>query len=221
MSKKDTEKETAKKVEETAGQKPEKAADQKPEKKAEEKPEQKAEAEKEQKTKKKAEQTAETEPEQSPPEKEEDDLRGQLEKTSAQLAAQKDLFLRTAAEYDNYRKRTDREKTSLYADTIAEAVAKFLPVYDNLQRALSQPDCSLEDLRKGVEMVEKQMGETLEKFGVSAVGETGDPFDPAVHNAVSHVEDENLGENVVAAVLQKGYRLGGRIIRHAMVQVAN
>ena len=212
MSKKDTEKETAKKAEETAGQKPEQ--------KAGEKPEQKAEAEKERKAEKKAEQ-AETETEQSPPEKEKDDLRGQLEKANAQLAAQKDLLLRTAAEYDNYRKRTDREKPSLYADTIAEAVAKFLPVYDNLQRALAQPDCSLEDLRKGVEMVEKQMGETLEKFGVSAVGETGDPFDPAVHNAVSHVEDENLGENVVAAVLQKGYRLGDRIIRHAMVQVAN
>ena len=129
--------------------------------------------------------------------------------------------MRTAAEYDNYRKRTEREKTMVYTDATADAIEKVLPVCDNLERALAQQGGSVEDFRKGVEMVLSQLNGTLEKMGVTVIGQQGEPFDPEVHNAVSHIEDENLGENVVAEVLQKGYRIGDRIIRHAMVQVAN
>lgn len=144
-----------------------------------------------------------------------------LEKAQAELKKQKDILLRTAAEYDNYRKRTEREKTTAYADATAATVLEFLPVADNLARALSQKDCSIEDLRKGIEMVQKQMESALKKLGVEPMGKKGDPFDAEYHNAVSHIESDDLGENVIAEVFQPGYKLGDRIVRHAMVQVAN
>lgn len=150
-----------------------------------------------------------------------DELEAKLEQVNEELAAQKDLFLRTAAEYDNYRKRTDREKAMVYTDATADTIEKLLPVYDNLERALAQQGGTAEDLRKGVEMVYAQMTEALTKMGVAVIGLEGEPFDPTVHNAVSHIEDEKLGDSVVAEVFQKGYRIGDRIIRHAMVQVAN
>lgn len=151
----------------------------------------------------------------------EDALKEELGAAKAETARQRDLLLRTAAEYDNYRKRTEREKSALYADATADAVQEFLPVADNLERALGQADCSVEDLRKGIEMVQKQMLSALEKLGVEAMGEAGEPFDADLHNAVSHVDSEDLGENVIAEVYQKGYRLGEKVVRHAMVQVAN
>ncbi|MDD2998867.1 MAG: nucleotide exchange factor GrpE [Candidatus Riflebacteria bacterium] len=144
-----------------------------------------------------------------------------LEKAQVELKKQKDILLRTAAEYDNYRKRTEREKATAYADATAAAVLEFLPVADNLTRALSQKDCSIEDLRKGIEMVQKQMESALKKLGVEPMGKKGDPFDAEYHNAVSHIESDDLGENVIAEVFQPGYKLGDRIVRHAMVQVAN
>lgn len=150
-----------------------------------------------------------------------DDLREQLKSAVGEAEKQKERLLRTAAEYDNFRKRTEREKGALYASATADTVAAFLEVADNLERALAQQDCSLEDLRKGVEMVHKQMCAALDKLGVKAMGAKGDPFDADLHNAVSHIEDEALGENVIAAVYQKGYCLGDRVVRHAMVQVAN
>lgn len=148
-------------------------------------------------------------------------LQEQLEQSSAELEKQKDLLLRTAAEYDNYRKRTEREKTMVYTDATADTIEKVLPVCDNLERALAQQGGSAEDLRKGVEMVLGQLNGALSKMGVAVIGLQGEPFNPEIHNAVSHIEDANLGENVVAEVLQKGYRIGERIIRHAIVQVAN
>lgn len=154
-------------------------------------------------------------------EKELAETQKKLGEAEEQLAKQKDILLRTAAEYDNYRKRTSREKQSVYQDATADAVKEFLPVADNLGRALEQKDCSAEDLRKGIEMVEKQMQEALRKLGVEEMGKEGEPFDPALHSAVSHVEDEKAGENTVAKVFQKGYRIGDRVVRHAMVQVAN
>lgn len=144
-----------------------------------------------------------------------------LKETEEQLTKQKDVLLRTAAEYDNYRKRTSREKQSVYQDATADAVKEFLPVADNLERALEQEKCSAEDLRKGVEMVEKQMRDALKKLGVTEMGQEGDTFDPTVHSAVSHVENKEAGENTVAKVFQKGYKIGDRVVRHAMVQVAN
>lgn len=145
----------------------------------------------------------------------------ELEKTQEELKKQKEILLRTAAEYDNYRKRTEREKTAVYTDATSAAVAEFLAVADNLERALEQKECNVEDLRKGVEMVQTQMLGALTKLGVTSMGEVGEPFNPDLHNAVSHVEDENAGENTIAQVFQKGYKIGDKVIRHAMVQVAN
>lgn len=166
----------------------------------------------------KAEDAAEQAPEQENPE---DSLEKKLQETEDRLAKQKDLMLRTAAEYDNYRKRTEREKAMVYTDATAAAVLEFLPVADNLARALEQQNCGSDDLRRGIEMVQKQMDDALAKLGVTEMGKEGDAFDPALHNAVSHVEDEKAGENTVVKVFQKGYRIGDRIVRHAMVQVAN
>ena len=164
---------------------------------------------------------AENKQPESPGNAELEEARKKLEETENALNLQKDLFLRTAAEYDNFRKRTEREKASVYADATAAAVLEFLPVADNLERALEQKDCSAEDLRKGVEMVQRQMNSALEKLGVEEMGAEGDVFDPSLHNAVAHVEDENAAENSVTKVFQKGYKIGDKVIRHAMVQVAN
>jgi molecular chaperone GrpE len=153
--------------------------------------------------------------------KELEETKKKLEETEKALAKQKDILLRTAAEYDNYRKRTAREKEALYNDAVADAVKEFLGVEDNLERALEQKECSVEALRTGVEMTHKQMLAALEKLGVTEMGKEGEPFDPMKHNAVAHIEDENLGENVVAKVFQKGYCIGDKVIRHAMVQAAN
>ena len=148
-------------------------------------------------------------------------MQKKLEEAEEALKKQKDQLLRTAVEYDNYRKRTEREKAAIYSDATAAAVLEFLPVADNLERALEQQECSVEDLRKGVEMVNTQLLDALSKLGIAVVGMEGETFNPDFHNAVSHIEDEKLGENVISAVFQKGYRLGEKIVRHAMVQVAN
>ena len=132
----------------------------------------------------------------------------------------KDQFLRLAAEYDNYRKRTAKEKESLWTDAKADTVQAFLPVYDNLERALKQ-DTSDEAYKKGVEMTMNQLKEVFAKLGITEIEAQGQPFDPNLHNAVMHIEDENLGENVVAQVFQAGFMLGEKVIRFAMVQVAN
>lgn len=150
-----------------------------------------------------------------------EEMKKKLKKTEEELQKQKDILLRTAAEYDNYRKRTEREKTSIYTDAAADTIEKILPVADNLERALSQEECTVEDLKKGVEMVNKQLVDALTKLGVTTMGEIGDEFNPELHNAVSHIEDENVGENTISQVFQKGYKIGDKIIRHAMVQVAN
>ena len=150
-----------------------------------------------------------------------EDLQQKLEEANRQLQKQKDLLLRTAAEYDNYRKRTAREKDALYGEATAAAVLEILTVADSLERALEQKEGSAEDMRKGVELVYKQMKSALDKLGVQEMGQEGETFDPALHNAISHVEDENSGESVIVKVFQKGYKIGDRVIRHAMVQVAN
>ena len=137
-----------------------------------------------------------------------------------QLAQQEDRFLRLAAEYDNYRKRTAKEKESLWSEAKADTAVAFLPVYDNLERALKQPTAD-EAYKKGVEMTMNQLKSVLEKLGITEIDALGKPFDPALHNAVMHVEDENFGENTVAEVFQAGFMLGEKVIRFAMVKVAN
>ncbi len=133
---------------------------------------------------------------------------------------ERDARLRLAAEYDNFRKRTVKEKDAAYGNGKADAVQKILPIYDNLDRALNQPT---EDTayKKGVELTMTELVKILTGLGVEIFGQPGDAFDPNLHNAVMHTEDENLGENVVCQVFQKGFRLGEKVIRFAMVQVAN
>ena len=142
------------------------------------------------------------------------------EQLKEQLAKEHDQFLRLAAEYDNFRKRSQKEKDSLYGDVKAETLKKFLPVYDNLVRALAQ---STEDeaYRRGVEMIMNQFNVTMEKLGVTEIECLGKKFDPAFHNAVMHVEDEEKGENEIVEVFQKGFMMGDKVIRFAMVKVAN
>ena len=134
--------------------------------------------------------------------------------------AERDSHLRLAAEFDNFRKRTLKEKESSYANGKADAVEKLLPVYDNLDRALNQPT---EDAayKKGVEMTMTELVKIFTALGVEIFGEVGEGFDPNMHNAVMHTEDEAFGENTISLVFQKGFRIGEKIVRFAMVQVAN
>ncbi|WP_343252346.1 nucleotide exchange factor GrpE [Ligaoa zhengdingensis] len=150
----------------------------------------------------------------APPEKTE------AEQLAEQVEQLNDRLMRTLAEYDNYRKRSQKERTELYPEAVAATVAKFLPVVDNFERALESA-CSDADFKKGVEMIYTSMMECLKGLGVEEIEAQGAVFDPNFHNAVMHIEDEALGENVVASVFQKGYKIGERVLRHAMVQVAN
>ena len=149
-----------------------------------------------------------------------DPLLSELESLKDQVAGQEDKYLRLAAEYDNYRKRTAKEKESLWTDVKADTAGAFLPVYDNLERALKQ-DTADEAYKKGVEMTMNQLVKVMEGLGVTSFGEIGEAFDPARHNAVMHVEEEGLGDNVIAEVFQKGFLVGEKVIRFAMVKVAN
>ena len=134
--------------------------------------------------------------------------------------AEHDSFLRLAADYDNFRKRTVKEKEASYGNGKADAVAKMLPIYDNLERALNQPT---EDAayKKGVEMTMNELVKIFTGLGVEIFGNVGDEFDPNLHNAVMHIENEELPENSLAAVFQKGFKIGDKVVRFAMVQVAN
>ena len=134
--------------------------------------------------------------------------------------AEHDAHLRLAAEYDNFRKHTIKEKEASYGNGKADAVAKMLPVYDNLERALNQPT---EDAayKKGVEMTMNELVKIFTSLGVEIFGNVGDEFDPNLHNAVMHIDSEELGENVIAQVFQKGFKIGDKVVRFAMVQVAN
>lgn len=145
----------------------------------------------------------------------------QMEQAVRQLEATKDQFTRLAAEYDNYRKRTAKEKETLYQDAKADTIKEFLSVYDNLERAAAAPGGEDDPHKKGLEMIFAQYKELLKKLGVSEIEAQGQPFDPERHEAVMHVDDENFGENEVAQVFQAGFALGDKVIRHAVVQVAN
>ena len=152
--------------------------------------------------------------------KEEAPKESELEKAQKALAQEHDQYLRLAAEYDNFRKRSRKEKEALYTDVKAETAGKFLPVYDDLERALAN-ETSDEAYKKGVELIMAEFRKIMTGLGVEEFGEAGEAFDPNAHNAVMHVENEELGENVIAQVFQKGFRIGDKVIRHAVVQVAN
>lgn len=172
-------------------------------------------------TKKTAE-TVETEKteEAAQEEKKEPSKEEQLEE---ELSKQKDKYMRLCAEYDNYRKRTTAEKAAIYDDATARAVTEILPLADSVTMALSQFEGKdvPEEFSKGIELIAQQLKSSFEKLSIEVFGEVGDSFDPNLHNAVSSVENEELPENSVAAVYQKGYKVKDKIIRHAMVQVAN
>ena len=149
--------------------------------------------------------------------------REQMEKMEglAKLVADvNDKYLRLAAEYDNYRKRTAKEKESIYGDSKADTIKPLLAVYDNLERGIAQYD-EADVHRQGLELILRQFTETLTKLGVTEIEAQGQPFDPEKHNAVMHVEDESAGENTVVEVFQKGFMIGDKVLRFAMVKVAN
>ena len=139
---------------------------------------------------------------------------------SEEMALLNDKYLRICAEYDNYRKRTQKEKDNLYGDIRANVITSFLPVYDNLVRALAAETAD-DAYRKGVELIMNQFNATLEKLGATEIKAVGEKFDPAVHNAVMHVDDDTKGENEVVEEFQKGFKLGDKVIRFSMVKVAN
>lgn len=142
------------------------------------------------------------------------------EKLSAELDEQKDKYMRLMAEYDNFRKRSAKERLEISATTVGNTINEILPVFDNFERALNA-ETTDETYKSGVEMIFNQFGETLKKLGVEIIDPLGETFDPNIANAVNQIEDENLGENEVAQVFQKGYKIGDKIIRYAMVVVAN
>lgn len=163
----------------------------------------------------------ETEVNQEPAKEAEDKGSDELKKAQDALAAQKDSYLRLAAEYDNYRKRTQTEKLGIYDDATAKAVEQILPVADSLDRALMSMGEVPEEFKKGLELVKNQLSACLTKLKVEAFAEVGEAFNPELHNAISKTDDEKLGKDTISQVFQKGYKIGNRVIRHAMVQVAN
>ena len=192
---------TAPETEETA-EAVEEAAQETKNEKSEEKHEKKSKGEKKQKADKKS---------------------AELEKLKGELSAEKDKYLRLYAEYDNYRKRTSAEKLQIYDDATARAIKEILPMADSVTQALAQMEGKNvpEEFSKGIELIAQQLKTSMEKLKVEAFCEIGDAFDPALHNAVSMTQDESLPANSIAAVYQKGYKVGDKIIRHAMVVVAN
>ena len=145
-----------------------------------------------------------------------DTLEAKVQQLEEQNAAQQDQYKRVLAEYDNFRKRSAKEKETIYADITAQTVSEFLPVLDNLERAAAREDAS-----QGAQLIYKQFCDVLSKLKVEPCAKVGDAFDPNLHNAVMHIEDETLGDNVIAEVLLQGYTRNGRLVRPAMVKVAN
>lgn len=191
--------------------------------------EQKSEEAPEEKKEVKAEPAAETDKaEKEETVQKEEDKQGSEEKKEEaktdpgkdEVALLTDKYLRICAEYDNFRKRTQKEKENLYGDIRANVISSFLPVYDNLVRALAA-ETQDEAYRKGVEMIMNQFNSTLEKLGASEIKAVGEKFDPALHNAVMHVDDETKGENEIVEEFQKGFKIGDKVIRFSMVKVAN
>ena len=171
-------------------------------------------AKKEKKQEVPAEETVET------PEIQEQEAAPEVNPWEEKYNAEHDSFLRLAADYDNFRKRTIKEKEASYGHGKADAIEKILPIYDNLERAMNQA-CTDEAYKKGVEMTMNELLKIFGNLGVEIFGQVGEEFNPEFHNAVMHTEDESLGENVISQVFLKGFKLGDKVVRFAMVQVAN
>ncbi len=149
-----------------------------------------------------------------------EEIVSELDAVKAELEEMRENYLRQVAEFDNFRKRTAKEKEDTYTFALAKCITEFLPIMDNFERALAC-ETTDESYKKGVEMIYNQLGEMMKKLGVSEIEADGKPFDPNLHNAVSQKEDPDFGENTVCQVFQKGYMIGDKVIRHAMVVVAN
>lgn len=162
----------------------------------------------------------ETEDEEESENEEKNDEPSEVDKLKAEIADTKDKYLRLMAEYDNFRKRSAKERLELADSIKGDAISEILPVFDNFERALGT-ETQDEAYKQGVEMIFKQFGDVLNKLGVEVIDPVGEVFDPNIANAVNQIEDPELGENVVAQVFQKGYKIGGKVIRFAMVVVAN
>ena len=143
-----------------------------------------------------------------------------IEELNKKLLEANDKYLRTVAEYDNFRKRSQKEKEAIFSDSKTDIIGKFLPVIDNFERAAAA-ETDLESYKKGIEMTVNQLLDVFKGMGVEAYGAKGEEFDPNIHNGVMHIDDETLGENVISDVYMKGYKLGDKVIRHATVIVAN
>lgn len=164
-----------------------------------------------------------TEPSAEYPEMTQEEIVGLIEDSRALAlvyASEHEQYMRLAAEYDNFRKRSQKERESAYADAKLDTAAKFLPVFDDLERALAQPT-SDEPYARGVELIAQEFSEIIDKLGMKPVGEVGESFDPLYHSAVMHIEDESLPKNVITEVFQKGYISGDKVVRFALVKVAN
>ena len=148
------------------------------------------------------------------------DLQKTVKKLEEEIKELKDKYIRVVAEYDNFRKRTAKERENIFTDAYISAIKAILPVYDNVERAIAEP-CVDEAFKKGVELIMKQFNTVFEKIEVKEVPGVGEQFNPEYHNAVMHIEDENLEENVIVEVFQKGFVIRDRVLRHSMVKVAN
>ena len=153
--------------------------------------------------------------------KELEEAKKSLEAEKAKTAEAEDRALRLAAEYDNFRKRTQSERSGIYANAVSDTLSGLLPIIDNLQYAAKYSGGDAERVAEGLNMILSKLPETLEKLGIRAFGEAGETFDPALHNAVMHVEDEEHGEGEIVEVLQQGYMYGDKVLRYAMVKTAN
>ncbi|MBE6852389.1 MAG: nucleotide exchange factor GrpE [Ruminococcus sp.] len=165
-----------------------------------------------------AEEAAENAEEAAAETPEADESAQKLAALEEELKNEKDKYMRLFAEFDNFRKRTAKEKTEIYGDAVAKTIGELLPAIDNFNRALDTP-CSDENFKKGVEMIFTQMNDIFGKLGVSEIEALGKPFNPNLHNAIKRVEDEEAEPDTICEVFQKGYKLGDRIIRHSMVSV--
>ena len=166
------------------------------------------------------------EPLEFPEDEQDEDASSEGDSTESELAELKDRYMRLLAEYDNFRRRTQKEKEAIYADAIAEVVKEWLPLVDDIERAVASSEnmdeSSVEKVAEGIKLIGKQAGNVLGKLGVEEIeGKEGESFDPNLHEAVMHVEDDSLGEQEIAQVFQKGYTCKGKVIRHTVVKVAN
>lgn len=168
-----------------------------------------------------AEETVETETAEVQADTEESTADDKVKSLERELAAEKEKLLRTAAEYANFRSRTEREKLSIYSNAVSDTIKELLPIADSLDRAKDASKDAPEEFKKGLEMISNQLAKTFEKLNITSFGEVGDVFDPELHNAISSVDSEDMESDTIAMVYQKGYKVGDKIIRHCMVQTVN